>query len=153
MIRQPRRSISLRRAFTLPELVLVVALVGAVLAFAAGAWRALADRARVRMAAADLTSILADARDEALARQTVVTARLDTADGSVTLRSGRDTIGRRPLGALHGVHLKVTRDSIAYSALGLGRGLANARLILARGSAAETVWVSRLGRVRVGDGD
>ena len=128
----------------------MLALVGAVGAMVAGAWRALADRARVRMATADLAALLAEARDEALARALIVAASVDTADGSVTLRCGRDTLARRPIGALHGVRLAASRDSVAYSALGVGRGLANARFIAKRGGAAETVWVSRLGRVRVG---
>ena len=142
-----------RAGHTLPELVVVLALLLVPLALVLGAWRAATDRARVRMAAADLASVLADARDEALARVGIVAARVDTADGSVTVRSGADTVARRPLGALHGVRLTATRDSVTYGSLGVGRGLANARFVVARGSAAETVWVSRLGRVRVGGGN
>ena len=142
-----------RRGHTLAELVVVLAIIGATAAIAAGAWRALADRAGVRAAAADLASLLAEARDEALARAAVVAARVDSGDGSVVVRIGIDTLARRRLGALHGVHVAATRESVTYSPLGVGRGLANARFVLARGSAAETVWVSRLGRVRVGGGD
>ena len=142
-----------RSGHTLPELVVALALVGMAGALAVGSWHALTDRARARMAAADLATLLAEARDEALARARVVAARFDTSDGSVTLRAGTDTLAQRRLAALHGVRLLVTRDSVAYSALGLGRGLANARFVLVRGSAAETVWVSRLGRVRVGGGE
>jgi Tfp pilus assembly protein FimT len=139
-----------RPGHTLVELVVVLALMGVAGALAAGAWRALADRARVRMAAADLAAVLADARDEALARAAIVAARFDSADGAVVVRSGADTLASRRLGTLHGVRLAASRESVTYSPLGLGRGLANARFIVARGSAAETVWVSRLGRVRVG---
>jgi Tfp pilus assembly protein FimT len=138
---------------TLIELVVVLALVGLAGALATGAWRALADRTRVRMAAADLAAALADARDEALARAAVVAARIDSADGSVVVRSGADTLAHRRLGALHGVRIAVSRESVTYSPLGIGRGLANARFVLARGSSAETVWVSRLGRVRVGSAE
>jgi hypothetical protein len=42
----------------------------------------------------------------------------------------------------------VTRDSIAFYPSGLGYGAANTRLIVSRGAAAETVTVSRAGRVR-----
>ena len=147
------RSLRCRPGHTLPELVVVLGLLLVVLAIALGAWRRLADRTRTRMAATDLAAVLADARDEALARMAVVAARIDTADGTVTVRSARDTLARRPLAALHGVRIAATRDSVAYSSLGMGRGLANARFIVVRGSAAETVWVSRLGRVRVGGGE
>lgn len=144
---------SRRAGHTLPELVVTLTLLLVAGAVALAAWRTITDRARVRMAATDLASVLADARDEALARMTVVAARVDTGAATVTVRSGRDTLARRLLGALHGVRVAATRDSVTYSSLGLGRGLANARFVVARGSAAETVWVSRLGRVRVGGGE
>lgn len=147
MLSRPRAP---RPGHTLAELLVVLALVGIAGAVVAGAWRALADRTGARMAATDLAALLAEARDEALARATVVAARVDSADGVVVLRAGADTLAHRRLGALHGVRIAATRDSVTYSPLGVGRGLANARFILARGGAAETVFVSRLGRVRVG---
>jgi Tfp pilus assembly protein FimT len=138
---------------TLAELVVVLVVVAAAAALAVRPWRALADRTSARMAAADLVALLAEARDVALAEARVVAARVDSADGSVTLHGGADTLARRPLGALHGVRVAATRESVTYSPLGLGRGLANARFVVTRGSAAETVWVSRLGRVRRGGGE
>ena len=49
---------------------------------------------------------------------------------------------------LFGVTLASSRDSLAYSATGLGYGVTNASLVVRRGLAAETVSVSRTGRVR-----
>jgi hypothetical protein len=46
-----------------------------------------------------------------------------------------------------GVRLESTRDSMAYGASGLGVGAANLRIILSRGSRADTLTVSRLGRL------
>jgi hypothetical protein len=46
------------------------------------------------------------------------------------------------------VSLGTTRDSIVFDARGLGYGAANLTLVARRGSAAETLVVSRLGRVR-----
>jgi hypothetical protein len=66
----------------------------------------------------------------------------------VTVRAGADTILRRRLGAVHGVTLSATRDSMAYAPSGMGYGAGNLRLVLRRRAAAETVFVSRLGRVR-----
>ena len=138
---------------TLPELTVVLAIVGVLAALAVAALRTLADRTGARMAAGDLASLLAEARDAALAASVPVAAIVDPADGSVTLRAGPDTVARRPLGALHGVRLSSSRDSVTYSPLGVGWGVSNARFVLLRGAAAETVWVSRLGRVRVGGGE
>jgi prepilin-type N-terminal cleavage/methylation domain-containing protein len=142
-----------RAGHTLPELAIVLAILGLLAALALDAFRALADRTRARMAASDLASMLAEARDMALAAAVTVAARIDTLHGSVILRAGADTLAHRRVEALHGVHLASTRDSITFSPLGLGRGVANARFVVWRGSAAETVWVSRLGRVRIGGGE
>jgi hypothetical protein len=46
------------------------------------------------------------------------------------------------------VRLSTSRDSIAFDVRGLGYGAANLTLVARRGSAAETLVVSRLGRVR-----
>jgi len=60
----------------------------------------------------------------------------------------RDTVRRLRLGRLHGVALGTTRDSLAFDARGLGHGAANLRITLERRTEAETLVVSRLGRVR-----
>ena len=52
------------------------------------------------------------------------------------------------LGSSHGVMLSASRDSMAYAPNGLGYGAANLTIILRRGESAETIFVSRLGRVR-----
>lgn len=147
---RPHARLRVRPGYTLPEAAIALAVAGILAALAIAATRALLDRAAARMAAADLASLLAEARDAALASGTAVAARADTTTGSVMLLAGRDTLVRRLVGPLHDVRLTVTRDSLVYGALGLGRGLANARWIVRRGAAAETVLVSRLGRVRVG---
>ena len=71
-----------------------------------------------------------------------------TATATLAVHRGPDTLLARALGRLHGVRLSATRDSTAYAGDGLGYGAANLRLVVRRGAAAETVTVSRLGRVR-----
>jgi hypothetical protein len=74
--------------------------------------------------------------------------RLDTVRTAVAVHVRGDSALGRPLGTLYGVRLSTTRDSMAYGGTGLGHGAANLRVVVRRHAAAETVWVSRLGRVR-----
>lgn len=74
--------------------------------------------------------------------------RLDSAAGTAVVHAADDTLRRLPLAAQYGVRLTATRDSMTYAPPGLGVGAANLRVTLTRGAAAETVTVSRLGRVR-----
>jgi hypothetical protein len=59
-----------------------------------------------------------------------------------------DTLLVHRFGADLGVTLEVSRDSVIYGPSGRGYGATNTTLIVRRGSAADTVTVSRLGRVR-----
>ena len=73
---------------------------------------------------------------------------IDSASASLVGRSYADTVAHRMLASSHGVSLTVSRDSMAYAPNGLGYGASNLTVILRRGAAAETIFVSRLGRVR-----
>lgn len=133
---------------TLVELAVVLTLIGILAAIAIPALGRRRDRAAVRHAAQLLTDALAVARDAALAGAAPVAVRLGEAGGTITVHSAADTIERHALGTLLGVTLRATRDSMAYGPDGLGIGAANLTAILERGSASDTLVVSRLGRVR-----
>ena len=74
--------------------------------------------------------------------------RLDTLTGSVVVHLRSDTVARYALAAVYRVRLSATRDSAAYGATGVGYGGSNLRVVVRRGTAVDTVVVSRLGRVR-----
>jgi hypothetical protein len=111
-------------------------------------FRGYRDRIAVDAATTSTMSLLATARHAALRRATVTAVRLDTLSGVVLIVAGADTLERRPLGAVHGVRLATSRDSIAFGASGLGHGAANSRIVITRGAAGDTISVSRLGRAR-----
>ena len=138
----------MRRAHTLLELLLAVAIAGLLLGLAVPSARRLLDGIHARAAASDVVTLLAVARHTATYRGTRTAVHLDSSDATLLVHVGRDTIAVRRLRNIHGVTLHATRDSLAYSATGRGHGGANATIVLARGQAAETVWVSRLGRAR-----
>lgn len=91
---------------------------------------------------------LATARREAMATSRAVAIHLDPPRGALTVHAGSDTLIHLPLATSHRITLRATRDSMAYSPNGLGIGAANLTITIARGTAADTVTVSRLGRVR-----
>jgi prepilin-type N-terminal cleavage/methylation domain-containing protein len=138
----------MRRGVTLIELTVVLAMTGLMAGFAVPRFMAFRDATAVRAAATSTVALLSLARHAAIRRSAVTAITFDTSSALITVFSGPDTVERRLLGAIHGIRLAVTRDSIAYSASGMGYGAANTRAILSRGAAAETVTVSRLGRVR-----
>ena len=106
------------------------------------------DRAIVRSAAGDVISILSSARALAIAGHSPVAVDIDSVSGILRIRRGDEILASRGVGQAHGVILRRNRDSLAFDPRGLGYGAANLSIVVRRRAAAETVFVSRLGRVR-----
>lgn len=138
------------RGFTLVEMVIVLAIVGILATVCLPAFGALRDSTAVHGAATELMAELAVARNTAILRGVRVAVRIDALRGVVTVHTDDDTILTRSLRADHGVTLRTTRDSIAYTPTGLGYGAGNTTVLIRRRRASDTVVVSRLGRVRRG---
>jgi type IV fimbrial biogenesis protein FimU len=136
------------RGYTVLELVIVVTISSIILAIAIPPAQTMLDRLSVHAAASDVASILSTARTLALAGHAAVAVDVDPASGVVRVRRGAEMLLARNVGQAHGVRLERTRDSLTYDPRGLGRGAANLSVIVRRRSAVETVFVSRLGRVR-----
>ena len=137
-----------RFAFTLLELVIVLALVGLLMALAVPRFSAMRDRASVRAAMADLGAEFSMARQSAITRRTAVAVVLDTSSGTVELRSAARTMSRHPLGTTYGIVLGCNRDSAVYDPRGVGYGVSNLTVTVRRGAIVDTLTMSRMGRVR-----
>jgi hypothetical protein len=61
---------------------------------------------------------------------------------------GVDTLRKSEIGAQHGVRLSASRARMSYSATGFGYGAANLSVFVRRNDSVDTVFVSRLGRLR-----
>ena len=106
------------------------------------------DAMEVRGAVTEIDALFSIARHVAIARAVQATLDIDPPRGVVSVRVGADTVRKREIELAHGVSLQSTRASITYSQTGIGYGAGNLSLIVARNLAVDTIFVSRLGRVR-----
>lgn len=138
----------LRAGWTLPELSMVMAIIGVLVLIAVPTLRRAGDAAHVRAAVTSTAATLAVAREVAVARGTMSSMRVDTARARLVVLVAAETVLVRDLRRAHGVRLAATRLEMRYLANGVGYGASNGRLAIGRGRSADTVVVSRLGRVR-----
>ena len=143
-----RSSSSRRSGLTLIELCLVVAIIGLTTLIATRQLLLYLDRAATRAAVSEAAGVIVRARDEAIAQRAMTSVLFDTTADALELRTRGIRIARAALGHAHGVALSSNRDSLAFDVRGLGYGAANLTMVARRGRAAETLVVSRLGRVR-----
>lgn len=136
------------RGATLLELLVAVTIAAILFAIAIPRLRGSMARHATRAAAGDVSSMLSTARQIAATSSDGAAVAFHAASATVRLIVSGDTVRTLALHSLHGVTLRATRDSIAYDARGIGYGAANVSVVLSRGAAAETLVVSRLGRLR-----
>ena len=137
-----------RMAFTVVELLVVLAVMGVLLGLVSLRIGAAADRSAVRAAASDAAAVFTAARNAAIYRRAAVAVTIDTVAGILRAYSDSIVLYSRDVGAILGVRLTASRDSMAFDARGLGVGAANLSVVIRRGVATDTLFVSRLGRVR-----
>lgn len=138
----------MRRAHTLPELALTLALIALLTTMAVPSAVAAAHRWAMRAAVAEVVDALVYAREAALTRGATATFTVNGARGEVTVTCAGDTILRRAVAALHGVRLAASGDSVRYAPDGLATGVSNTTVLVTRSGRVDSVVVSRVGRVR-----
>jgi prepilin-type N-terminal cleavage/methylation domain-containing protein len=138
----------MRHAFTIVELTVTICILGVLSAIAMPWAGELLDRARVRGAVVEIESTFSGARHIAIARSAQTTVDIDTVAQAIYVSVGVDTLRKRRIGADHGVRLSASRVRMSYSATGMGYGAANLSVFVGRNASADTVFVSRLGRLR-----
>lgn len=138
----------MRTGTTLVEVGVTISILGLMASLTFPRFAAYRDRIAVDAATSSTLSLLATARHAALRRAALTAVHLDSTNAIISVVSGIDTIEKRPLREVHGVHFSTSRDSIAFAPSGLGFGAANTQIILRRGLASDTIAVSRLGRAR-----
>jgi prepilin-type N-terminal cleavage/methylation domain-containing protein len=140
--------VSRSSGFTIIEVVIVMTISAILATITIPRAARFIDGIEVRGATTEAVSMFSIARHYAIAHATQTMLDIDPAARTLTLKSSTRTIETRDLGAAHGVDIDTNRTSITYSPVGVGYGAANFSMVLSRGRAADTIVVSRLGRVR-----
>jgi len=138
----------MRPPFTLIELSITLCIVSILSAIAVPGAGRLLDSIHVNGAAVEISSMFGTARHLAISRSRRTSVEIDTAERIVRIRSGDATLREREIGRVHDVRLSATRVRMEYSPTGMGYGAANLSVVVRRNGSVDTIFVSRLGRVR-----
>ena len=138
------------RGTTLPELLVVLLIIGVLASVVAPPLRRSLDRLAVDEAAERYAALHEQARSLAVARGALARVELDSSRGEAVIAvrgtPGRwDTLEVRSLGR---ARMSASQVMVTFSPIGIGFGASNTRIVFSSGSAAETVTVARSGRLR-----
>lgn len=139
----------MRRAFTLAELLLVLALGSILLGVAIPRLSAVLDRIEVSAAASRVAGAHQRARILAVTQGMVAVLSIDALALTIRRRGGTAPLWSEAGPVAHRVSLAGPARQFTFSPEGFSLGLSNATLRLTRGRATRTVIISRMGRVRV----
>jgi len=138
-----------RSGATILELTISLAIISILSAMAYPAIGRLLDGIHVRGTATEIHSLFTAARHHAITRSERITLEIDTARAAIAMVAGADTLRTRTFLDTHGVRLGSNRASFTYSPIGVGYGAGNMTLVIRRNARVDSVYVSRLGRVRL----
>ncbi len=139
----------MRAGITLPELLLVLALVGILLGIAIPQLSAALDRIEVTAAASHIASAHGRARLMAITRSQVMVLTIDSLALTIRARSQPAALWSQQGPAYSRVSLASSNGTFTLSPEGFSMSLSNATLRVSRGKATRAVIISRLGRVRI----
>ena len=131
------------------EIAIALTLIGVVAGLASPRIAGYVDQLAVRRAEAETVAFYHRARIAAVYRAVRVRVGF-LSDSLIAAAEGPiDTVvWKTPGPARHGVALTASRTEIRLYPNGLGLGAANTKLVFRRGAAADSVTISRLGRIR-----
>jgi len=146
----------MQRGFTLLEIVAVLVVLGVFAALIGPRVNGWADTIAVGRAMEDLRGAYLRARMAAIygSARVHVTISPDSLvaiaeTGSSVAENVTDTLLFRVRGpSYHGVSVEATRNVVRFYPTGIGLGGTNTKIVLRRGMAAESLTVSRLGRLK-----
>lgn len=139
----------MRRGFTLIEMAIVLTVFGIIVGLAMPRISRYADRLAVRRARDEASAFFNRVRIAAVYRAVRVRVEFGH-DSLIAAAEGATdtTFWIAPGPSRHGVSLTASRSEVRLYPNGLGLGGANTKLLFRRGGAADSLTISRLGRLR-----
>ncbi len=140
---------TMQRGVTLLEMLIVLVLLGLLVGMSAPLLTDWSDKLAVMRAGEEVAGFLQRAR--LLASYRSITVRITVAGESMTvaLDSQPESVLARASGPAHrGVLMSASRSVLRFYPNGLGVGASNTKIVLSRGEEAESLTVSRLGRLK-----
>jgi prepilin-type N-terminal cleavage/methylation domain-containing protein len=140
----------MRNGFSLPEIVVVVAIAAVLSSVALPRLAGILDALAADGAARDVTTALAVARSTAIeqGRRARLVIREDSLLIDVWGNADWEPFLRWPGARDRGVQLLASNPQVMFSPTGIGWGVSNTKVMLTRGSHIETITTSRIGRVK-----
>jgi prepilin-type N-terminal cleavage/methylation domain-containing protein len=139
----------MRQGVTLVELMLVIAVASLLFGIALPRLAEAVDHIEVQSQANHLVAAHRRARMMAVTRSQVLVLTIDSANLIIRPRGQAGPLWIEDGPAASRVTLEGPARQFTFSPEGMTLGLSNATLRLSRGSAARTIVISRLGRVRI----
>ncbi len=138
------------KGFTLMEILVVLCIAAVLLVFWVPRATRFMDWLATERAVRDVTTALAVGRNGAIMQSTRarITFRADSIRIDRLRGTGWEPWWRIAGPASHGVTLEVSNPIVQFGPIGMGWGVSNTKIVLRRGSQAETITMSRVGRVK-----
>ena len=138
----------MRTAFTIVELTITLCIVSILSAIAVPGAGRLLDSIHVNGAVVEIGTMFGTARHLAISRSRQTSVEIDTLARIIRVTGGGEILREREIGRAHDVRISATRVRMSYSQTGMGYGAANLSVVVRRNGSVDTIFVSRLGRVR-----
>lgn len=140
---------SMQKGVTLLELLTALVILGLLTGLAAPTITDWSDKLAVMRASEDVASFHSRARLRAVFGALTVRMLLSPDSLAAVVDASPDSVLLRAPGpARRGVRMSITRSTIRLYPNGLGLGGSNTKVVLRKGQAAESLTVSRLGRLK-----
>jgi len=137
------------RGATLLELLSVLVIIAIVTAISVPPVSRALDAAAASAAADRYAALFEATRDLAVAHARFARLELDSARGAVTIAEREPGGSWAPFRTWSlGARVSGTSPSVVFSPIGVGWGFSNGRVVVERGAAAETLTISRTGRLK-----